>query len=82
MLNDEVRRIKSECADIVLKTLSGQTCLEQIHKVFPTITPKEYAAADMIYDRLLKKRRGLQKELEEVNLQIRVVKEIICKDIY
>ena len=80
-LNEEIARIKSEVADIASKAFTGKTIQERVDKAFAEISPQEYEASGRVWDALYVKRRALQEELQNVNLQIEAVEKIICQPI-
>ena len=80
-LNEEIARIKSEVADIASNAFTGKTIQERVNERFAEITPQEYDASEKVWDALYAKRRALQEELQNVNLQIEAVEKIICQPI-
>ena len=80
-LNEEIARIKSEVADIASKAFTGKTIQERVDEAFAKISPQEYEASERVWDALYAKRRALQEELQNVNLQIEAVEKIICQPI-
>lgn len=80
-LNEEIARIKSEVADIASKAFTGKTIQEKVDEAFAEISPQEYEASERVWDALYAKRRALQEELQNVNLQIEAVEKIICQSI-
>ena len=81
ILNEEIVRIKSEVADIASKAFTGKTIQERVDEAFAEISPQEYEASERVWDVLYAKRRALQEELQNVNLQIETVEKIICQSI-
>lgn len=78
-LNEEIERIKTECAEIGSKVFTGKSIAEQVMEMFSTITEEEYQAMDIVWKDLLKRRRKLQRELNEVDLQLEIVSDMICR---
>ena len=80
-LNEEIVRIKSEVADIAIKTFSGKSVRQKVNERFAEITSQEYDASEKVWDELLRRRRELREELYHINDQISVVEKIICQPI-
>ena len=80
-LNEEIARIKSEVADIAIKTFSNKSVQQRVNQHFAEITWQEYEAAEKVWDELYRKRRELREELYHLNDQIAVIEKIICQPI-